>query len=187
MENFYTVAEYANLTGKDPGNIRRMLINGELKGEKAGKQWLIPKTEVTPPEDRRIKSGKYRGSRRRAAVRRSHPKLLDALNHMCEDLLNIYGEEIESIILYGSYVRGDETPDSDVDIALILKNAKDESKHEAMISLVTDYELEQGVVLSVVPIECEQYGMWKRVLPFYRSIEKEGLVLWSASLSTAEL
>lgn len=32
MSDFYTVFQYAELTGKDPGNIRRMLLKGNLPG-----------------------------------------------------------------------------------------------------------------------------------------------------------
>ena len=41
MDNYYSVTEYSRITGKDPGNIRRMLINGRLAGEKLGNQWVI--------------------------------------------------------------------------------------------------------------------------------------------------
>ena len=45
MENYYTVTEYAALYNCDTGNVRRMLINGVIKGEKMGNQWIIPKTK----------------------------------------------------------------------------------------------------------------------------------------------
>ena len=59
MSEYLTVSQYAEASGKDPGNIRRMLIKGILQGEKIGNQWLIPKNTVYP-EDRRVKSGEYR-------------------------------------------------------------------------------------------------------------------------------
>ncbi len=62
MSEFYTVSQYAEVTGKDPGNIRRMLANGRLKGEKVGNQWLIPKN-AQYPDDQRVKNGQYRNWR----------------------------------------------------------------------------------------------------------------------------
>ena len=56
MSEYLTVSQYAEASGKDPGNIRRMLIKGILQGEKIGNQWLIPKNTVYP-EDRRVESG----------------------------------------------------------------------------------------------------------------------------------
>ena len=62
MSEYLTVSQYAEASGKDPGNVRRMLIKGILQGEKIGNQWLIPKNTVYP-EDRRVKSGEYRNWR----------------------------------------------------------------------------------------------------------------------------
>ena len=67
MSNFYTVSQYSAIFEKDSGNIRRMLINGTLEGEKVGNQWLIPKT-AKPVEDRRLKSGKYRNWRNKIRI-----------------------------------------------------------------------------------------------------------------------
>ena len=41
MSEYYTVTQFAEITGKDPGNIRRLLAYGKLAGEKLGKQWVI--------------------------------------------------------------------------------------------------------------------------------------------------
>ena len=83
-----------------------------------------------------------------------------------------------SIILYGSYARGEQTSESDVDIALILSAESSEEAHDKMVDLVVDYELELAVTLSVVPINLNQYLEWKNTLPFYKNIEKEGILLW---------
>lgn len=64
METEYlSVSEFAELHGKDVGNIRRLIAAGRIPAVKIGKQWAIPK-DALPPEDRRVKSGKYRGWRK---------------------------------------------------------------------------------------------------------------------------
>ena len=88
---------------------------------------------------------------------------------------------VNKIILYGSYARGEQTSESDVDIALILKNENPDDLHDKMVDIVVDYELDLAVTLSVVPIEMEQYLEWKTTLPFYKNIEKEGIILWTAA------
>lgn len=183
MADYVSVSEYARITGKDPGNIRRMLISGKLKGNKIGNQWVISR-EAVYPEDARVRSGKYHNSRRKTAFRNSNPDLLESLNRMCEEISRLYGDSLEQIVLYGSYARGEETPESDVDIAVILKETEDDSKHDSMTDIIVDYELEQGLVLSVVPIKAEEYRMWMRVLPFYKNIAKEGIILWKADTLT---
>ena len=179
MNDYYTVTEYAKLTGKDPGNIRRMLIYGELLGEKLGRQWVIPK-DVAYPKDKRIKSGKYRNWRKSMLVKRANPKLMRSLMKMSDQLHEVYGSALDRIVLYGSYARGEETAESDVDIALILIAPDTEKQHEKMQSIVVDHELEQEVTLSVISIEEENLRQWKDTLPFYRNLEKEGILLWKA-------
>lgn len=180
MSEYYTVTEYAKLTGKDPGNIRRLLAYGKLAGEKFGKQWMIPK-DTPYPADGRIKSGNYRNWRKRPDVWHSNPILIKALLQMSSDLSKVYGDYLVKIVLYGSYARGEQTAESDVDIALFLKNGNTEKMHDEMTDIVVDYELNQGVTLSVVPIEYEQYQAWNKALPFYQNIDKEGLILWKAA------
>ena len=180
MSDFYTLMEYAKRIGKDPGNIRRMLGKGLINGEKVGNQWLIPK-DAEYPEDARIKSGKYKNWRKRATVNNSTPHLLAKLKEMSLMLSEVYGDCLESVILYGSYARGEQESDSDVDIAVILKDEEDERLHSAMIDVVVEYELELEVVLSVVPIQYDNYHTWRRVLPFYKNIDREGIVIWKAA------
>ena len=101
---------------------------------------------------------------------------MSEIKRMAKDLAVLYGDELDKIVLYGSYAIGEQSAESDVDIALILKTQDDE-KHEKMIDIVVEYELDLGVTLSVVPIEYGQYMEWKDSLPFYKNIEKEGIVL----------
>ena len=177
MPDYYTVSEYAQLTGKDPGNIRRMLAYGRLAGEKLGKQWMIPR-DAAYPEDKRVRSGNYRNWRKRPEIWHSHPDLIRALLAMSSVMEKIYGKYLVKIVLYGSYARGEQTEDSDVDVAIVLRKGSTEEMHEQMTELVVDCELDQGVTLSMIPIEYEQYDEWKKVLPFYKNLDREGIVLW---------
>jgi predicted nucleotidyltransferase len=180
MEGFYTVAEFSKITGKDPGNIRRMLIYGKLLGEKMGNQWVIPK-DAKYPSDQRVKSGEYKNWRKKKQISRDNPQLMKSLNKMCAELHGIFGNSMYEVVLYGSYARGEQSADSDVDIALILKDTTDEETHDKMVDIVVDYELDLAVTLSVVPIELNQYNEWKKDLPFYKNIDREGIILWKAA------
>ncbi len=179
MSDYYSVSEYSSLTGKDPGNIRRMLIKGLLNGEKIGNQWVIPKGTAYP-KDRRVKSGQYLGWRKITKIRRSNPTLIRSIKKMCNEIGGLYGDVLDGIVLYGSYARGDETDESDLDIALILKGEETAAMHDAMTDIVVDYELMQEKTLSVITIEQHHFNEWKEHLPFYANIAKEGIVLWKA-------
>ena len=176
---YVTVSQYAKMVGKDPGNIRRMLIAGRLPGEKIGNQWVLPKDTVFP-SDRRVKSGKYRNWRRPSGSHGVDPKLMNRLVSLSSAICEIYGNRLAQIVLYGSYARGSQTEESDLDIALFLADGDDVALHDRMTDLVVDYELELGITLSVVTIDRQQYLQWRDTLPYFQNIHREGIVLWKA-------
>ena len=177
MSEYYTVSQYAEVSGKDPGNIRRMLINGNLQGEKVGSQWLIPKNAVYP-EDRRVKSGRYRNWRQRVKFNSKYPEMHKKLCEMCKTIGDIYAEAIDEVVLYGSYARGQETDESDVDMAIVLKVRQTDQQYDRLTDVVVDYELDLGITLSIISIEQREFMEWKNTLPFYKNVVKEGIVLW---------
>lgn len=99
---------------------------------------------------------------------------------LISEICDIYGDRLISIILYGSVARNTATIDSDIDIALLVKN-DDPFMHDRMLDVLTDLDLEYDQVLSPSIIEKDKYDKWKAVLPYYRNIEKEGIVLWTAA------
>ena len=179
MAEYLSVTKYARLHGKDPGNVRRLLASGRLNGQKVGRQWII--TENTPyPDDSRITTGKYCGWRKRIALNKNK-ELMKSISDMIAELCSIYGDALCKVILYGSYARGTQTEQSDVDIAILLSGKPPKDVTDAMINCVSSYELACGKVLSVIDIDAEKYDQWKDVLPFYKNIRKEGIILWPAA------
>ena len=104
-----------------------------------------------------------------------------ALEQMIPGLQNIYGDLIESIILYGSTARGTQQDDSDVDVAILMHSGATKKMRDQMLDLVVDLELACGKVLSVLCIDYEKFTEWKDVLPFYKNIRKDGVILWQAA------
>ena len=43
-----------------------------------------------------------------------------------------------------------------------------------------DLELEFNKVLSVLLIDYDKFREWENVMPFYRNIKQEGIILWPA-------
>ena len=50
--------------------------------------------------------------------------------------------------------------------------------YNRMIDCVAETELACGKVLSVIDVDADQYKTWKSTLPFYKNIDKEGILLW---------
>lgn len=109
---------------------------------------------------------------------------IDNLSTLFSDLVNrmkaIYGRDLEKIILYGSVARGTAMPDSDIDIALIVKKETDR-QHEHLLDAITDMNLDYDVVLSVIPINSMRFAQWEDVLPFYVHVNQDGITLWTAT------
>ena len=179
MEAYLSVSEFAKLHGKDAGNIRRLLSSGRLNGQKAGNQWIIP--AGTPyPADRRVTTGEYRRWRNRIALNRDKD-LMKTISDMIISLRSVYGKMMTEAVLYGSYARGTQTEESDIDIAVFLTGKPSGKMTDAMIECVSSYELVCGKVLSVIDIDSAKFDQWKDVLPFYKNIRREGIVLWKAA------
>lgn len=104
----------------------------------------------------------------------------EVLSILVPELRNIFSERIDRIILYGSVARGTQTPESDVDIALIVRGYT-EAMHEAMTDLTVELQLEYDMVLSLVLIDYDNFREWNEQLPFYRNVQKEGITLWQAA------
>lgn len=69
---------------------------------------------------------------------------------------------------------------SDIDIAFIV--TQDDSKmHDKMLDIIVDLNLEYDQLISPSIIEIELFNKWRKVLPYYKSIEDEGVVLWKAA------
>ncbi len=106
--------------------------------------------------------------------------LQEVFEKMIPGFQTIFGNVLERIILYGSVARGTQTAESDVDIAVIVRKYT-EDMHDKMIDLTVDLELEYNKVLSVLLIDYDNFREWEDVLPFYKNMKKDGIMLWSAA------
>ena len=105
---------------------------------------------------------------------------MTSIKAMSKELSIIYGESLSEVIIYGSYARGTQTEESDVDIALILNKKPTKVMTDKMIDCVARHEVDCDKVLSVIDIQSDQYDNCKTSLPFYMNIDKEGITVWKA-------
>lgn len=96
-------------------------------------------------------------------------------------LVDMFSDNILKIILYGSVARNDNTDESDIDIAIIVKNEMDDATKERFIRWSAELDLRYDRVFSIIDIQEENMEKWGNVLPFYQNVQKEGRVLWQAA------
>lgn len=105
----------------------------------------------------------------------------DMVIELVKGLVAIFNGNIRQIILYGSFARREETPESDVDIAIILQDSIDPQKRDEFMEWASELDMKYDKVFSIVDIEKTKMEQWGNILPFYKNIQKEGIVLWKAA------
>ena len=90
----------------------------------------------------------------------------------------LFGEKLVKIILYGSYLRGDNTDESDIDIMVIVNDENLEMYKEKSIALTNYYLDNESILLSII-IEKESFvERYKNHSPFLINLVKEGTVIY---------
>ncbi|MCL5958458.1 MAG: nucleotidyltransferase domain-containing protein [Chloroflexi bacterium] len=115
-------------------------------------------------------------------------------NRVSDEVLSLVGEAQASIlrrpearpcllVLYGSEARGDATPESDIDLLVVL-----ESENPRAVEAVDDavYEVmwrhDFNRLISVLTLSKEEFEEQRRKgFSFVRNVEREGIVLWQAA------
>ena len=99
------------------------------------------------------------------------------------EIQKIYGLHLKSVILYGSYARGDYTPESDVDIMILVDMSDLELKvYGQQLSYMTyDFNLDNNLDIKPIAKSEAHFKKWISNYPFYSNIHKEGVVLYGAA------
>lgn len=91
----------------------------------------------------------------------------------------ILGNRLKKIILYGSYARGDYNETSDVDLMLLTDLNFDEIEEyrDKISDIAFDIELKTGIIISPVIKNIDNYNSKVNIIPFYKNVQMEGVVL----------
>lgn len=106
-------------------------------------------------------------------------KLNKITSQIVEAYRDIYGPSIKNIVMYGSFARGDFDDESDIDFAAIVEGERQvlQKKLEKVWDKASDIGLEYDAVVSPVVIPYEEFITYKEKLPYYRNIDKEGIIV----------
>lgn len=104
-------------------------------------------------------------------------KIEPILNEFKQELQKLYGNRLASLILFGSYARGDFNEDSDIDLMVLLTDEHVSTFTE--IRRITDIEtallLKYGVVLSPIPVSSKKYQTSS--IPVYQEARRDGITV----------
>jgi len=115
------------------------------------------------------------------------PKEREALQAYIDALLKALPDQIVRIILYGSKARGEGTPESDIDLMVVIRNGEEQRpdgfwtslrsdpRWKTAIYLADDIFLDYDVCISPFFIGEQRF---KRGSLLVRSVQREGIELW---------
>ena len=84
-----------------------------------------------------------------------------------------------TIILYGSYARGEQREDSDIDLLILIDREKDRipwEEQKKIISPISRIEIETNTVISSFIYTRKKWAN-HRVTPYYENVNREGIIL----------
>lgn len=106
---------------------------------------------------------------------KQNPQVLLLLQAFAKEVRQLAGANIEKIILIGSYARGEQTPESDIDVVVLLRGTS-EHLRDMIYDYLVDFMLEHDVDISLKLIDRATYQEWRKLSePFIRSVETEGI------------
>lgn len=111
------------------------------------------------------------------------PQILDEILKKYVDAVHeLYGSRLKTVILYGSYARGDFNSDSDIDIMILVDLEEQEIRDKGhLLSDVTfEYNFDNNLMIMPIVKSQEHFNRWIRAYPFYYNVKKEGIELYAA-------
>lgn len=90
------------------------------------------------------------------------------LEDYLKELRKIYGLHLKSVILYGSYARGDFTQESDVDIMILVDLTEEEMDQysDELAEVGFDYNVAHGIWMMPVVKNQDHFRRWAKAYPF---------------------
>ena len=91
----------------------------------------------------------------------------------------LLGNTLDSVIVYGSYARGDYSELSDIDVMILVTLSEEKIKKisNEISDMAFEYLMKFGVDISPVITNIDHFNYWVDNLPYYRNVRDEGVRL----------
>ena len=103
----------------------------------------------------------------------------DIMQEFAKSVRKMLNNSLDSVIVYGSYARGDYSELSDIDVMLLVSLGEEDIKKisDQISDLAFDFMMKYGVDISPVITNIDHFNYWVDNLPYYRNIRDEGVRL----------
>ena len=105
--------------------------------------------------------------------------ITDIMQQFASRLRKLLGNTLDSVIVYGSYARGDYSELSDIDVMILVTLTEEKIKKisDEISDMAFEYLMRFGADISPVIINVDHFNYWADNLPYYRSVRDEGVKL----------
>ena len=105
--------------------------------------------------------------------------ILEIMQNFAKSVRKMLGDSLDSVIVYGSFARGDYSELSDIDVMLLVSLGEEDIKKisDQISDLAFDFMMKYGVDISPVITNVDHFNYWVDNLPFYRNVRDEGVRL----------
>jgi len=122
----------------------------------------------------RIKFKPWSGRFTQKTKRLDEKNIENILQELKQGLKQLYQNRLVSIILYGSYARGEAGEDSDIDVVVVLKgNVVPGREIDCMLDIITDLGLKYNTLISIYPVSEDSMQSVKS--PLLLNVHAEGI------------
>ena len=103
------------------------------------------------------------------------------VNDVVSGVTTLLSDKLDSLLLYGSYARGDFDDDSDIDfLALVDANEKELPLYRKPVSRIASRAgLNNDVMVSITLIDRDTFQQYHETLPFFKRISSEGVSVFA--------
>ncbi|HLP62564.1 MAG TPA: nucleotidyltransferase domain-containing protein [Candidatus Deferrimicrobium sp.] len=107
-------------------------------------------------------------------------QFLIILNEVKKEVLKLFGDKLIQLILYGSYARNTQDPESDIDFMILVdeNETKLRDYRGQIVDIMTDLSLKYNTVISFTRESYGRYIRYLEVLPFFHNINHEGVEIY---------
>jgi predicted nucleotidyltransferase len=107
-------------------------------------------------------------------------RIINFLSELEERLIEVFNNRLKKVILFGSYAKGNNDNESDIDIMLLV-DEKDLKKYDDVIlDLTVDLSIKYAILPSIFLENPENFLEYKNYRPLFRDIYEEGIELYAA-------
>lgn len=107
-------------------------------------------------------------------------QLLNILRDVKHEIRQLLGDKLKALILYGSYARNEQDPESDIDIMILVDDSEDGLRdfRYSIADVMGELTIKYGKLISLAEVTYNRFVDFLEVLPFYKNINEEGVEIY---------